>query len=103
LGATSLWHTLILLIASQIFSRPLARCLEEILSSTSSSENPTSVATELCSIVRDHFSENFSVSGVAQSVVDKIIRMHRENFEQTEGAFANLVRSCYNISINPLL
>ena len=61
------------------------------MSSNSSSDADVSVSTELCNIVRDHFAENSSVSGVAQSVVDKIVRMHRENFEQTDGAVANLV------------
>ena len=71
----------------------MGQCLSEIMSSNSGNvDNPPNVAAELCSIVRDHFAENSAVSGVAQSVVDKIIRLHRENFEQTEGAFANLVR-----------
>ena len=71
----------------------MAACLSEIMSSNSGNvESTPNVAAELCSIVRDHFAENSTVSGVAQSVVDKIIRLHRENFEQTEGAFANLVR-----------
>ena len=37
--------------------------------------------TELCRIVKEQFSENTTVSGVAQSVVDKVVRMHREHFE----------------------
>ena len=75
----------------QIYSRPLAQCLEEILASNSGNDVQSSVSTELCNIVRDHFAENTTVGGVAQSVVDKIVRMHRENFEQTGAAAANLV------------
>jgi len=64
-----------------------------IVSSSGSGDSQPFVSTELCNIVRDHFAENSTVGGVAQSVVDKIVRMHRENFEQTEGAIANMVNA----------
>ncbi len=38
-------------------------------------------ALELCRITMDQFAENTTVSGVAQSVVHKIVRMHQEQFE----------------------
>jgi len=64
-----------------VFSRPLLTCLQEVYTSTSVEE--VDVNFELCSLVRDQFLENSTVSGVAQSVVDKTIRMHRELFETT--------------------
>ncbi len=36
---------------------------------------------ELCRLTLEQFSENTTVSGVAQSVVHKIVRMHQEQFE----------------------
>lgn len=57
----------------------------------SSSVEAVDVNFELCSLVRDQFSENSTVSGVAQSVVDKTIRMHRELFETTAESHSVLV------------
>ena len=54
------------------FTSPLIKCLEQIASSSDGDIN-----TELCRITKEQFSENTTVSGVAQSVVDKIVRMHR--------------------------
>ena len=59
-----------------IFTSPLIKCLEQISHSIDGDIN-----TELCRITHDQFSENTTVSGVAQSVVDKIVRMHRDHFE----------------------
>jgi len=55
-----------------VFTSSLSECLVDICSD---------VNTELCRIVKEQFSENTTVSGVAQSVVDKVVRMHREHFE----------------------
>ena len=55
-----------------VFTSSLSQCLEPIVND---------VNTELCRIVKEQFSENTTVSGVAQSVVDKVVRMHREHFE----------------------
>lgn len=55
-----------------VFTSSLSQCLEPICED---------VNTELCGIVKEQFSENTTVSGVAQSVVDKVVRMHREHFE----------------------
>jgi len=71
------------------------------VSSSGSGDSQPSVSTELCNIVRDHFAENSTVGGVAQSVVDKIVRMHRENFEQTEGAIANMVNTYLHSPLPP--
>jgi TAK1-binding protein 1 len=46
-----------------------------------SSSDGGDMTYELCRITLDQFSENTTVTGVAQSVVDKIVRMHREQFE----------------------
>jgi len=56
-----------------IFTRSLAECLEQM--------ELSDINTELCRITKEQFSENTTVSGVAQSVVDKVVRMHREHFE----------------------
>lgn len=55
-----------------VFTSSLSECLVDICND---------VNTELCRIVKEQFSENTTVSGVAQSVVDKVVRMHREHFE----------------------
>ena len=55
-----------------IFTSSLVQALEHICSD---------VNTELCRITKEQFDENTTVSGVAQSVVDKVVRMHREHFE----------------------
>merc|ERR1712241_485856 len=55
-----------------IFTSSLAQCLEKICND---------VNIELCRIANEQFAENTTVSGVAQSVVDKVVRMHREHFE----------------------
>lgn len=55
-----------------IFTSSLVQCLEQITND---------VNIELCRITKEQFAENTTVSGVAQSVVDKIVRMHREHFE----------------------
>ena len=62
-------HHLFLLI----FTLPLAQCLEHFVQGD--------VNSELCRITKEQFSENTTVSGVAQSVVDKVVRLHREHFE----------------------
>ena len=54
-----------------LFSKSLLDCL-------SGEEDPT---LELCRLVNQQFAENATVSGVAQSVVDKLVRSHRERFE----------------------
>ena len=54
-----------------MFTSPLIKCLEQIFSSDGD------INSELCRITKEQFSENTTVSGVAQSVVDKIVRMHR--------------------------
>lgn len=59
-----------------IFTRPLAQCIEQISASLDGDIN-----TELCRITHEQFAENTTVSGVAQSVVDKVVRMHRDHFE----------------------
>ena len=58
-----------------IFTSPLAKCLEQI------QPEIQDVNVELCRITKEQFAENNTVSGVAQSVVDKIVRMHRDHFE----------------------
>lgn len=63
-----------------MYTRPLAKCLEQILSPD------LDVATELCKITKEQLAENTTVGGVAQSVVDKVVRMHRDHFQdQMEG------------------
>ena len=57
-----------------IFTRPMAACLEQM-------NLDSDINTELCRITKEQFSENTTVSGVAQSVVDKVVRMHRDHFE----------------------
>ncbi len=59
-----------------VYTKSLARSLEQIGTSIEGD-----VATELCRIALDQFAENTTVTGVAQSVVDKVVRMHREHFE----------------------
>jgi TAK1-binding protein 1 len=59
-----------------IFSGSLAKCLEATNLSLEGDIN-----TELCRITQEQFSENTTVSGVAQSVVDKVVRQHRDYFE----------------------
>ena len=46
---------------------------------------------ELCRLTLEQFSENTTVSGVAQSVVHKIVRMHQEQFEVDSSRLANEV------------
>ena len=73
-------HHLFLLV----YSKPLADCMEAIMGK-SEKHTSTDVSTELCKITLDQFDENTTVSGVAQSVVDKVVRMHREVFETSPG------------------
>ena len=42
------------------------------------------IMQELCQITMEQFQDNTTISGVAQSVVDKIVRLHREQFEMME-------------------
>ncbi len=58
-----------------IFSRPVTDCLSQVVSFEGDA------TLELCRITLEQFAENNTVSGVAQSVIDKIVRMHREQFE----------------------
>lgn len=64
-----------------IFSRSLVDCLTQIVSIDSGD-----IMKELCKITMEQFQENNTITGVAQSVVDKIVRMHREQFEMESGA-----------------
>ena len=73
-------HHLFLLV----YTKPLADCMEAIMGNREK-HTSTDVSTELCKITLDQFSENTTVSGVAQSVVDKVVRMHREVFETSPG------------------
>ena len=73
-------HHLFLLV----YTKPLADCMEAIMGNREK-HSSTDVSTELCKITLDQFSENTTVSGVAQSVVDKVVRMHREVFETSPG------------------
>ena len=74
-------HHLFLLI----YSKPLADCMEAIMGGKKEKHSSTEVSTELCKITLEQFDENTTVSGVAQSVVDKVVRMHREVFETSPG------------------
>ena len=78
-------HHLFLLV----YSKPLADCMEAIMGNKEK-HSSTDVSTELCKITLDQFSENTTVSGVAQSVVDKVVRMHREVFETSPGENNNI-------------
>ena len=60
-----------------IFSRSVADCLSQVCSFSGEGD----VSHELCRITLEQFAENTTVTGVAQSVVDKIVRLHREQFE----------------------
>ena len=82
-------HHLFLLV----YSKPLANCMETVMKSRIMEKpSSTEVSTELCKLTLEQFSENTTVSGVAQSVVDKVVRMHREVFETSPGK-ENLNRS----------
>ncbi len=59
-----------------LFSRSVTDCLSQV-----SSFDGGDASLELCRIVLEQFSENTTVTGVAQSVVHKIVRMHQEQFE----------------------
>ena len=59
-----------------IYSRSVSDCLSQVCSSDGGD-----VSYELCRITLEQFSENTTVNAVAQSVVDKIVRLHREQFE----------------------
>ena len=73
-------HHLFLLI----YTRPLADCLARIMDT----QDPQAVANELCALTFKQFSQNTTVSSVAQSTVDKIVLLHHEKFETapTHGA-----------------
>lgn len=60
-----------------IYSRSVADCLSQVCSFSDGGD----ISHELCRITLEQFSENTTVTGVAQSVVDKIVRLHREQFE----------------------
>ena len=65
-----------------IYSRSVADCLSQVCSfGGDSCGGSDDVSHELCRITLEQFSENTTVTGVAQSVVDKIVRLHREQFE----------------------
>lgn len=59
-----------------IFSRSITDCLSQVVSTETGD-----ILSELCRITADQFNENTTLTGVAQSVVDKIVRMHREQCE----------------------
>ena len=65
-----------------LFSRSLADCLSQV----ASIEEGSSVVHELCKITLDQFQDNTTMSGVAQSVIDKVVRLHREQFDEMETA-----------------
>ena len=65
-----------------IFTRSLSDCLSQLVSFDGD------VALELCRLTLEQFAENSSATGVAQSVVDKIVRAHREQFAMEESAAA---------------
>ena len=62
-----------------IYSRSVADCLSQVCSFGDGCGDD--ISHELCRIALEQFSENTTVTGVAQSVVDKIVRLHREQFE----------------------
>jgi len=62
-----------------IYSRSVADCLSQVCSFSDGWGGD--ISHELCRIALEQFSENTTVTGVAQSVVDKIVRLHREQFE----------------------
>eukprot|EP00095_Tigriopus_kingsejongensis_P006516 maker-scaffold172_size289735-snap-gene-1.25 protein:Tk06516 transcript:maker-scaffold172_size289735-snap-gene-1.25-mRNA-1 annotation:"tgf-beta-activated kinase 1 and map3k7-binding protein 1" len=64
-----------------IFSRSITDCLSQLVSSGCGH-----LLSELCRITAEQFAENTTLTGVAQSVVDKIVRMHREQFEMESGS-----------------
>ena len=64
-----------------IFSRSLIDCLTQIVSI-----DRGDIMQELCRITMEQFQDNTTIGGVAQSVVDKIVRLHREQFEMESGA-----------------
>lgn len=66
-----------------MFSRSLTDCLSQIGSCEGD------LVQELCRITYDSFVENTTVTGVAQSVVDQIVRRHREQFEIDENDYAS--------------
>ena len=74
-----------------IFSRSLTDCLAQVSSvdpAVGNGNEGGDVVGELCRITAEQFAENTTVSGVAQSVVDKIVRMHREQFEMRSGSLS---------------
>ncbi len=77
-----------------IFSRSVADCLSQVTSSDGGDVNH-----ELCRIAMEQFSENPTVTGVAQSVVDKIVRMHREQFEMETTGGMNSYTSREDMSL----
>ena len=67
--------------------------MEAIMGGKKEKHSSTEVSTELCKITLEQFDENTTVSGVAQSVVDKVVRMHREVFETSPGTFKRFIHA----------
>jgi len=62
-----------------LFSRSVTDCLAKV----SSCENGDATR-ELCRVTIEQFAENTTVTGVAQAVIHKIVRLHAEQFEMQQ-------------------
>lgn len=69
-------HHLFLLI----YSQPLAECVAALIGGEKLA-SPNEIAAEICRLTLEQFAENSTVCGVAQGVVDKVVRTHRETLE----------------------
>ncbi|CAB4066381.1 MAP3K7IP1 [Lepeophtheirus salmonis] len=66
-----------------IYSRPLMDTMMELWDE----EDGVDLDKELARLVYEEFESNVTVTGVAQSVVDKIVRLHKDKFEDDVNRF----------------